>query len=243
MKNKILLTIMIGMFLISLASVSANEVSLDSWGTGKQNTNFTINQQCASATYTTLSTIQYPDKTIELINYNMTYVGAGSFQYNFSGTSQLGRYDVCFVTDGCEIDACGYFEVTPNGKILDVATSIMSIFILGILIMFLVFSISGVNKSEKAEWQIAYICISYILLFSTFFLLWVFSKNYLFDIEILERVFWIAWLVLSILFFPFIIGISSYLLKQQAEALLEEDLVKQGYTKEEAREMSKRRKR
>lgn len=115
MKNKLLITLIVGMFLFSLASISANEVSLDSLGTGKQNTNFTINQPCASATYMTLSTIKYPDDTIKLINYNMTYAGAGSFQYNFTDTSQLGEYHVCFITDGCEIDACTIFEVTSTG--------------------------------------------------------------------------------------------------------------------------------
>lgn len=73
------------------------------------------------------------------------------------------------------------------------------------------------------------------------FLLWLISKNYLYEIPTFERIFWIIWLVMSIMFFPFLIFVSSYIIKKQAEQLMEDDLMKQGYTSEEAKELSKRK--
>lgn len=131
------------------------------------------------------------------------------------------------------------FNVTPNRSILDTPTSLIYIFILAILFIGLGFSIYSINKADKGEWQIAYICISYILLFSLTFMAWLISKNYLYELPILESTFWITWLTLSILFFPFILGISAYILKKQGEALLVADYQKQGYSKEDSLSMSK----
>ena len=104
--KKILLTFIIGMFLFSFASAS-----LESQGSGDQNKNFTINQGCSDATYMTLSTIQYPDRTVQIINTNMSSMGGSSFQYNFTDTEQRGRYDVIGISDGCQRDFTFYFTI------------------------------------------------------------------------------------------------------------------------------------
>jgi len=135
------------------------------------------------------------------------------------------------------------FQITPTGTYLELSTAILIIFILLILIIFMSLSIKGVFSADEGWSQIFYICVSYILLFSVFFLLWLLSKNYLYDIPLLESVFWIIWIVLAGLFFPFVIGVSAYILKKQAETLMEGDYVKQGYTREEASEMSKSKRR
>ena len=91
--------------------ISLTSASLENQGSGDQNQNFTINQGCSDATYMTLSTIQYPDRTVQIINTNMTSVGGGSFQYNLTNTSQLGRYDVIGISDGCQRDFTFYFTI------------------------------------------------------------------------------------------------------------------------------------
>ncbi len=91
--------------------ISLTSAGLENQGSGEQNQNFTINQGCSDATYMTLSTIQYPDRTVQIINTNMTSVGGGSFQYNLTNTSQLGRYDVIGISDGCQRDFTFYFTI------------------------------------------------------------------------------------------------------------------------------------
>jgi len=73
MKNKILLTIILGMFLFSLTSVYA----LDSMGTFRQNEAVDFRQVCDDATYITITSISYPDSNIAISNISMTNSGYG----------------------------------------------------------------------------------------------------------------------------------------------------------------------
>ena len=132
---KKLLIFMFTIFFISLASAG-----IDEQGSGEQNQNFTINQMCGEATYITLSTIQYPDRTVQTINTNMTSVGGGSFQYNFTDTEQIGRYDVGCISDGCERTCTFFFLITPTGFTIDTSESLIYIVILvATFILFLSF--------------------------------------------------------------------------------------------------------
>ena len=108
--KRILLIFIVGMFLLS--GISA----LDNQGTGTEGENFTFIQTCEDATYITLSTIQYPNRSVEIINTNMTSMGGGSYQYNFTDIL-TGRYDMTGISDGCTNTFATYFEVTPSGFI------------------------------------------------------------------------------------------------------------------------------
>ena len=229
MKNKLFLLLFLGMFLISFASASLGEYDL---GNCVQ-----INTMLNTSSVT-LSSITYPNGTTDFSIRPMTKNGL-TFNYTFCDTSTYGEYNY----DYNDSSGNTYVNDFRIGHTLDLSVAILFSFILLCLFVFIYFSFSGIFNSSKAEWEIFYICLTYLLLFSTFFLLWIISNNYLYEVPILERIFWIIWLVLSILFFPFVIIVSSYLLKKQAEMLLEEDLVKEGYTREEANEMAKKRKR
>lgn len=159
----------------------------------------------------------------------------------FNNTGNYGYVAHCNSTVGGFLSST--FVVTPDGTELTTPTSILIIFVLALIFLGLIFSIMGINKADKGEWQIFYVCMSYILLFSLFFLLWFVSDNYLYNIPVLETVFWITWLILSIMFFPFIIFVSLYILKKEGDKLLADDLEKQGYSKDEALEIAKSRKR
>jgi hypothetical protein len=240
--NKLIISMIIGIMLLSLASATTCDGS--NLGIFKQGEVINLRQTCDSCTYVTLSSITYPDSTTSTIITNMTKTGI-DYNYTFNDTDNPGSYyySVFGDKDGLMASENFCFEVTPTGNSFDVSIAILGIFILTLLIGLLVFSTKGVFRASEGGWQIFYICLSYLLLFSVFFLLWLFSKNYMFDIPILESIFWIIWLILSIIFFPFIIIVAAYILKKQAEGILEEDYAKQGYTREEAREMSKKQKR
>ena len=107
---KKLLVLFIGIFLLSCIS------ALDEQGVGKEGENFTFIQTCEDATYITLSTIQYPNRSVEIINTNMTSMGGGSYQYYFTDIL-TGRYDMTGISDGCTNTFATYFEVTPSGFI------------------------------------------------------------------------------------------------------------------------------
>ena len=114
--KKILLFLILGVFLINPI------IALDNQGIGTQGKNFTFIQTCDDATYITLSTIQYPNRSVETINTNMTSLGGGAFQYNFTDTV-IGRHDVTGISDGCEKTFATYFEVTNSGFGINEANS------------------------------------------------------------------------------------------------------------------------
>lgn len=110
--KKLLITIMIGMFLLSLASVSA----LETLGTFKQGETIRVTQVCSDATYINISSISYPNSTTAVSNIEMTSAGSGEYYYEFNQTSDLGRFDVRGISDGCENTFATYFTVTQSGE-------------------------------------------------------------------------------------------------------------------------------
>lgn len=191
--------------------------------------------QVDNVTSETITTIVKPNEIVPIYT-NMQKNGT-FFNYTFCDNDVYGAYTVNGNDNTGDVWAYDY----RVGKEINVSQALMYILILGLIFILLVFSVYAVNRTDKGEWQIFYIATSYLLLFSLSFILWLFSKNYLYNIQLLERIFWIIWLTLSIVFFPFLIGVSAYVLKRQAEGLMEEDYQKQGYSKEDSRNMSKKR--
>ena len=127
--KKIILTIILGIFLISLASSS-----LDSLGTYKQNDCMNISQTCASCSYVNISSVSRNNNSNLISNVEMTDFGNGEWRYEFCNTSATGRYDIKGIGDVLGVDSsfAVYFDVTHSGGSLDEGAS-------GILIMAIVF--------------------------------------------------------------------------------------------------------
>ncbi len=104
MKSKLILVSFIFLFLFSFTT------ALDEQGKGFEGRNFTFIQTCSDATWMQLSTIQFPDRSIDIINTNMTSYGGGTFGYNITNTI-TGRYDVNGISDGCVKTFATYFEI------------------------------------------------------------------------------------------------------------------------------------
>ena len=108
--------LLMGFMILSILIMGGIFVSALDYGTGKEGENFSILQICDDATYITLSTITLPNKTSPLIiNANMTSLGGGAFQYNFSQTNNSGTYDACGISDGCDKTFCRHFIINPAG--------------------------------------------------------------------------------------------------------------------------------
>jgi hypothetical protein len=111
--NKIFLTLLLGILLIG--NVLALD-SLENQRAGKQGENYTISQVCSDSTFITISSIQPPTGSPIILNTNMTSIGSGEFQYNFTNTMLLGDYEVRGISDGCEKTFSIRFEITPSGR-------------------------------------------------------------------------------------------------------------------------------
>ena len=87
--KKILLTIILGIFLITLASAS-----LTDFETIAQNDCINISQTCATCTYVNISSVSTRENSNLISNVEMTSFGNSEWRYEFCNTSYLGRYDV-----------------------------------------------------------------------------------------------------------------------------------------------------
>jgi len=231
--------LIMGIFLVSFAS------AIDTIGTFKPGEEFNITNFCSSAdcTYMNLESITYPSGEVIFINKPMNKVGQ-EFTYNFT-TEELGIYlfRTCADPKGsamCERDS---LLVNPTGTNFTTAEGILYFFVIGLILMLLYFSIHGVKKATRGVWTIAYICMTYISLYTLMGITYLLAKGFLWAMPIVEKVLYIVWFVMGIGFFPFIIVISLYILGQEAKAVLQNNLIKEGYSRDEARELSKNHKR
>ena len=133
MKGKLLITLILGMVLISLASAS-----LDSLGTFKQNDCVNVSQTCATCTYVNISSIGNNEYSTLVSNVPMTSIGNGEWRYTFCNTSIIGRYDVRGQGDinGVDTTFSTYFDITPSGFLNNIGFYLLIlVFSLGIIVL------------------------------------------------------------------------------------------------------------
>jgi hypothetical protein len=207
----------------------------------KQNTALQFGFTSNNATQCNVTTANTPQGILLINQVSTKSRQTFNNTINQSVFSELGNY--CFnivCTDGINIQGGSLCRtITPNGGSFDISQAILFGFIFLLILGLLSFGIYGLSRASEVSWQIFYICLTYVMMFCLFFISWMFTKNYLYEIEILESIFWVLWLIMAICFWPFIIGISGYLLKLQAEALLVQEYQKQGFSNEDSRELAK----
>jgi len=238
MKYSNILTTFI-LFLFVFSFVSAQEISLPNQEIGKC---FNIVQSHPNATSMNITKISIPEHGENYTVIPMATTNGINYYYQFCDTEQPGKYVITTCGNGDGEITCMDYGVQV-GQELTISQVILFGFIFIIIVGLLYLSISGLVRAEGAAWTIFYICASYILAFCLFFILWLFCDNYLWGTPILASIFWIVWLILAILFWPFMIGVSSYILKMQAEALMVKEYKNQGYSPEDSQSLAKGRRR
>jgi len=139
--KKIILLI-IGMLLISNIII-INATTTSTLGTITQGDCIDLYQTCPSCSYVNLTSMKYPNGSINLVNLAMTQFDT-NYNYTFCSTNDTGGY---FYTvkgdkDGTDTSETIGFEVTPNGKEnpSGIVIVIFSAFFLGLL-FFAIFSL------------------------------------------------------------------------------------------------------
>jgi len=153
---------------------------LESLGTFKQNDAIRITQVCSDATYINISSISYPNSSVAISGIEMTSSGNGEFYYNFNSATELGRYDVRGISDGCENTFAVYFDVTPNGEEKPDGIVIVIFTILFIGIFF--FGLVAFFKSLEHVFVLDMDILDVLTLMGSYFSMWifyVFERQYL----------------------------------------------------------------
>jgi hypothetical protein len=218
MKNKLILTLIVSMFLISL--VSANQIA--TLGTFKQNECIELKQSCADCSYVNFSRVSYPDGTRAMNNTVATKDGS-IFNLEFCNTDQLGTYIVEGIGDveGTDTVFAYDFEVSHTGKELTSAkaTSYAIIIIISVLIfvglLWIGLALPSGNKTDEFTGYVIAIrnlkYLKYVLLgFSYINLLWISYFSWMItyaylDFEFLSNIFRFMFTFLVILTLPLFI--------------------------------------
>lgn len=235
--KKILTILLLGVFLFSFVSAE------DKIGTFKNGVEFNITNFCSTAdcSYMIIKSITYPNGSVLFLDVSMNKVGQ-EFTYNFS-SEDYGPYyfRTCADPKGSEMCERDLFIINPTGADFTTAQGFLYFFILALIGLFLFFSINGIVKADGTAWLIGYISLTYILIYALIGICYLLAGDYLWASPIVENILFIVWLVMGVGFLPFIIVLSMYLLGQEAMAVLEEGYIKQGYSREDAKELSRKK--
>ena len=209
-----------------------------------------IIKPCDNCTYARFVsyTLPSPNSKTIFVNGSMSALTSGLYNYTLCSPGAINKtgvfeYSLCGNPDGEALCNTYSYEISMTNSGLSIQQSLIFLGFLIMLFLFLIGGFYGMSKSMEGAWTIFYICISYLSMFSIFFISWLFSSNYLYDTPIIGSIFWILWLIMAYGFFPFIIIVSIYIIGKGVEDNLVKEYVSQGYTKEEASEMSKKKRR
>lgn len=144
--KKILLTIILGIFLITLVSASCPDGD-DCIGGTEINSAIDIYQTCNNCTYCNFTQIKYPNKTTFLSNIEATQ-DETYFSYNILGgnNTELGEYTYCYDCGNAleKETGCLYYLVTTTGFSQSTSQGIGSaIFLILMVILMFTFGVLG----------------------------------------------------------------------------------------------------
>ena len=125
--KKLIICLMLGIFLITLASASCPDGD-DCIGTVELNNAIEIYQTCNNCSYCNFTKFKYPNRTIILSNISATQEGTYFYSEILGGNnSELGEYEYCY---DCGNDAeketgCLHYLVTPTGFYTSVGSAVV----------------------------------------------------------------------------------------------------------------------
>ena len=134
--------LILGIFFISLTSAY-------DLGSVKQGECVDLYQHCSDCSFVNVTSIKYPNQTIIYLNVEMEKKGY-DFIYNYCGNNQSGDYFYTVCGDPTDKDPCKTFSyiVTESGVEMSQARTTSTLGLIGLLLIFLVFSIVGLFKVE-----------------------------------------------------------------------------------------------
>lgn len=216
----------------------------------KQDTNVQLNLPCTvngvlcSNAATCTATIINPDNIVLINNQSMIQNNA-VFSINLTSnqTFTLGEYN--FNVNCCDGSLCAskflIFHINLTGIQNDVNETYFFIFI-GVTILILIsLLLYKMSNTEDYGWAVGYLSGSYLLLIAFLFVIYQIAVYYIYTVTIITSFLYFFWHLSMILFLPYLLGVGLYLLGKLTTEKDVKKYVDMGYTSEEAKNMSKRR--
>ena len=236
MKNKLLLTLILGLFLISLASAY-------DLGAVKKNECADLYQHCSDCSFVNLTSIKYPNQTIIYLNEEMTKNGY-DFTYNYCNNNLLGDYFYTVCGDPTDKDPCKTFSytVTESGIETTEQRTNSYIALIGLLFFFFLISIIAFFKVENYIGKFAMYWISHVLFILITFVGWQIGVEGLLDSTALIGIFRILFYVSTVTVLPMIFLSMAWIFYIHAFNEHMQKLLDKGNDPETAFAMTKKKK-
>ena len=161
--KKIILTLLVGIFLISL--VGATQETL---GTFKQGECVNLIQICSDCTYNNISTVLYPNSSVVLSNTIMTKDDT-YYNYSFCFTNTLGTYIVNGYGDLDTIKTAWVydFDITRSGgNITEGSSNILIMGIIFMLVVGIILFIGFLRNEQQFQTKWTLVLFSFIFFLS-----------------------------------------------------------------------------
>jgi len=236
MRNKIIVLVLAVFFISFLAAADIQYLPNQ-----EQGEEVNLIQGCTNTTYGNLTRITYPNSSFALNEETVMTKNGGDYNYTFTDTETLGEYLIYGHCDENGVDVKWGYRL-PVGKELTIETSMLYGFLFLLIGLFLFFSINGMRKSDSGAWLITYICITYVLIYGLVGIGYLLASDFLWSTPIVASILYIIWFIMGAGFLPFVIILSLYILGQEAKEIATQNYMKQGYSREDAGELSKKSK-
>jgi hypothetical protein len=177
---------LIGVILLigGIFAVGIADGYVESLGTIKYGECIELVQTCGNCSYVNISSIQYPNKSIEHIDKAMTQIGT-TYNYSFCNTEYLGQYIIN--TEGDGISSPYDFEVTPTGFAISSGQSLSSLgLIISILIIATLFMFTGYKFSESDRtfaYGLFFMAVSFLLVVYSLHLGYIMTRDILYPLS------------------------------------------------------------
>lgn len=217
---------MFSIFLIGLAS-AVNDCGNDNsyLGTFSRGENITLKQPCDSCAFVNLSSISYPNSTVQNFNIAMTQNGV-EYTTLFTNADDFGCYSYSVLGDKGGVNAQETIDFRIGENLIGLIV-ILLLFVIG-----LIFSIGGLIKGSTLVWKLLFSSLSYFLLLGVVFISSRLSDNL--NIPVASSVLSISLIILIAGVLPFILLLLAYLLYQIVNEKRMKRMMDMGHTRESA---------
>lgn len=200
----------------------------------------TLSQTCSNCTFVNVTTVKFPNQSIQVLNRAMTQSGANYYNYTFCNTNYNGEllYTTLQNPDGNLDSQTTHIPITPNGELPTVAKAIFYIGLLTLLVFFtcLIFWAHMQDQSHLAKfWWFSFMWIPF---WAILFIGWSMARDFLTSQGVIEAVLYYGWIVIGIIYPFYILGLVIYTFYWIYEQREVQKLVKRGFSLEDAQARS-----
>ena len=227
--KKIILTLILGIFFISLASATVQNL-----GVFKIDECINLVQVGADFNSCNISSVLAPNSTQVLGEVLMTK-NNNNYNYTYCQPDTVGQYIVTGFCEDGNISVWAYnFDITPTGEELTDAKSFSYIGLIFFLFCISLISLISIFRLQNFMGKFIMFWVTYLLFFALTFISYQVTDSYFVNVEFLGNFLWILFWIMLIAIVPLVFGSMAFVFYTITYNDHFKKLVEKGMTPEEA---------